>query len=418
MPSQFSKSTKPIKTRIVRGAWLNARKMWGHPLHRICSRVGSLPPRIAHYLIMKYSDPGDTVYDPFSGKGTVPLQSCMDGRCGIGNDVSTEAFVVTRALTNPPRLPYFLSYAAKMRSEAERISDNQIDDDLGNTDLRTFYERDTLKQILRLRKTFLEKPRWGKCDFFLTAIALGLLHGSSKLHFSIPCSHTYSMSPRYVRKYVSRYNDEHPNSSRFSYVRKDIWESIIKRARSKLGVPLPTDFFPGRSLNLDAEKATLKLLREERKVDLILTSPPYFDAQTYAWDNWLRLWFLGKDYREISKKLFKTSSKRTYLDRMMSYLDGFYDVLERGSACFVIVGDVKRNGEVINTAKEIANKTIESNTGFTVENIMRDEIPKGRKTLTYVNGDDGVRYERILQLHKGEVRRRANRVEWNKGLQV
>jgi site-specific DNA-methyltransferase (adenine-specific) len=402
-----------IRTEIIKGAWLNGNKMWGHPLNRICPRVGSMPPRLAHYLICKYSDPGDTIYDPFSGKATVPFQSCINGRKGIGNDISDEAYTITKALVNPPELSNFLQYTYKIKSKVERYFDDVSEEDLNDINLRTFYEEKTLRKILSIRQFLLEKPRNSRNDIFLKALMLGLLHGTSELHFSIPCSHSYSMSPRYVRNYIQKYNEENPTSSKFEYKEKDLWASIRKRARNILGTSLPESFVQGESLNRDAKKATRSLIRRDKLANLIVTSPPYFDAQSYAWDNWLRLWFLDKDYKEVKKKLFCTSSKETYLEKMKEFIDGFYDVLKEDSACFIIVGDVKRNGKVINTAEEIAKKILENGIEFKVEKIITDEIPKNRKTLTHVNGTNGVRYERILELHKGNVKKRDNPVRWN-----
>lgn len=406
------KSNSLPRTEVVQRAWLDANKMWGHPLHRICPRTGSLPPRIAHYLIMKYSDPGDVIFDPFSGKGTIPLQACMDGRYGIGNDISKEAYVITKAITDPPRLSYFLKYLNRIKSKVQENSENFNKKDIYDSNLRVFFEKRTLEQILNIREFLLEKSNWCQSDFFLAAIILGLLHGKSKLHFSIPCSHSYSMSPTYVKKYIERYRKEHPDSSRFKYEKKDVWRSISKRAELLLQEPMPNSFTTGESYMLDADKAAEKLIRRGRGVDLIITSPPYLNAQTYAWDNWLRLWFLGEEYKEVHKTHFHTGSKELYLDRMMKYIQKFYNVLKEDSACFIIVGDVKRNGQVIKTAAEIAKKINGSGIGFEIEKIMTDKIPKNRKKLTYVTRENGIRFERILELHKGEVKKRKNRIRW------
>jgi DNA modification methylase len=58
---------------------------------------GSFPPALARWAVEKFSDRGQVVLDPFSGKGTVPLEACISNRFGVGNDLAPEAYVVTRA---------------------------------------------------------------------------------------------------------------------------------------------------------------------------------------------------------------------------------------------------------------------------------------------------------------------------------
>ena len=62
-----------------------------HSLHKLCSRTGSFPSFLSKYFVTKFSKPMEKVLDPFSGKGTLPLEACLGKRVGIGNDLSPEA---------------------------------------------------------------------------------------------------------------------------------------------------------------------------------------------------------------------------------------------------------------------------------------------------------------------------------------
>ena len=44
---------------------------------------------------------GDVVLDPFSGRGTTPLQACAEGRIGVGNDLNPFAHLLTAAKVEP-----------------------------------------------------------------------------------------------------------------------------------------------------------------------------------------------------------------------------------------------------------------------------------------------------------------------------
>ena len=46
-------------------------------------------------LIERFSRPGDVVLDPFSGRGTVPLQACLRRRIGVGVDRNPLAALLT-----------------------------------------------------------------------------------------------------------------------------------------------------------------------------------------------------------------------------------------------------------------------------------------------------------------------------------
>ena len=62
--------------------WHAVSSRWGHSMHTMCSYYGMFPAKVAHYFIERFSDPGDVVVDPFSGRGTTVLQAVADGRRG------------------------------------------------------------------------------------------------------------------------------------------------------------------------------------------------------------------------------------------------------------------------------------------------------------------------------------------------
>ena len=68
--------------------WKAQPKRWGHPFHPMCSYMAMFPPRLPHYFIQRFTNPGDTVLDPFSGRGTTPTQACAEGRIGIAGDLN------------------------------------------------------------------------------------------------------------------------------------------------------------------------------------------------------------------------------------------------------------------------------------------------------------------------------------------
>src|SRR5207342_971490 len=85
--------------------WKDQQRLWGHRLHPMCSYLASFPAALSHAFIARYSRPGDVVLDPFSGRGTTPLQACAEGRIGVGNDLNPFAHLLTASKVDPPSRP-------------------------------------------------------------------------------------------------------------------------------------------------------------------------------------------------------------------------------------------------------------------------------------------------------------------------
>src|SRR5512134_1561153 len=81
--------------------WKAQQRLWGHSFHPMCSYLASFPAALTHSFIARYSRPGDVVLDPFSGRGTTPLQACAEGRIGVGNDLNPFAHLLTASKVEP-----------------------------------------------------------------------------------------------------------------------------------------------------------------------------------------------------------------------------------------------------------------------------------------------------------------------------
>src|ERR687890_164472 len=97
--------------------WKAQQRLWGHSLHPMCSYLASFPAALAHAFLERYSRPGDVVLDPFSGRGTAPLEAIVEGRIGVGNDLNPFAHLLTAAKLEPPT-----QAEARTRSVALRLA--------------------------------------------------------------------------------------------------------------------------------------------------------------------------------------------------------------------------------------------------------------------------------------------------------
>src|SRR5205809_6525541 len=110
-----ARSTVPVPTLAIPPEWKAQQRLWGHAFHPMCSYVAMFPASLAHAFIARYSRPGDVVLDPFSGRGTVPLQACAEGRVGVGNDLSPFADLLTASKVEPATAPAARTRIATLR---------------------------------------------------------------------------------------------------------------------------------------------------------------------------------------------------------------------------------------------------------------------------------------------------------------
>jgi hypothetical protein len=384
-----------------------------HSLHKMLSRPGSMPPAMARHFIREYTSSGDLVLDPFCGKGTVLLEAAILRRRAIGFDIAPDAVLVADAKINPPSrraIKSFLDSVPPLSSRA-RGAPWQI---------KTFFSPKTLRQLLGARNYLLGAAANGhrgrrKTANFLLGTLLGILHGHSKLSLSLPCSHSFAMAPNYVRTYAREAGLRRPS--------RDVKKCLQTRVDQLLEDGSPKT--RGRAHVLLAEQAhTLKPFMRTEFVDLIITSPPYLNVQTYAKDSWLRFWLLKQEHKELRKKFIETGSPKLYLEKMKPCLVSMLRILKPLHYAVIVAGDAPyiRGGKkrYFRTATRLGKLGRGLNEGgytFRVVETIRDSIPSYARYYSAVhkdgkknNGDDGrkgVRVERILVLRKVKCRRRA-----------
>ena len=71
-------------------------------LHQLAPYIGKLRSNLIRELIQSYTSPKDTIFDPFAGAGTVPVESLLLGRNAIANDINPYANTLINAKIFPP----------------------------------------------------------------------------------------------------------------------------------------------------------------------------------------------------------------------------------------------------------------------------------------------------------------------------
>jgi len=469
LPGQLPLPFAPLPALPMEVDWKDRPRLWGHAYHPMCSYLASFPAALAHAFVARYTRPGDVVLDPFSGRGTTPLQACAEGRIGVGNDLNPLAHVLTAAKVEPPtsrdlearlaslridwsfEAPGWRDLAARVAAgtpagsvtgaptgsaagaparvaagapsqatgapppvpapalvpEAGSAGGPGDGSELVPAEVALAFHRGTLAQVLFARSHLrLGDP----VDRFLAAALVGILHGRRPGYLSELMPNTFSMAPGYVRDFAAR--------TRFAAAERDLFVLLAAKLRrlARDGRPRST----GIALLGDARDAGVRsraALRERALPDrarLVLTSPPYLRVLKYGYYNWLRTWFLGFSAAGIDATLDDAHRREPYLVFLREVLAGLRPALADDAVVALVLGDVEAergraaaDGLAIGLADEAWEGAARPE-GYLLAGVVGDEVAAARK-MTKLWGDEAgraTRLDRILVIAPTEAGRR------------
>jgi site-specific DNA-methyltransferase (adenine-specific) len=428
--------------------WKDQQRLWGHSFHPMCSYLASFPAALAHAFISRYSRRGDVVLDPFSGRGTTPLQACAEGRIGLGGDLNPFAHLLTAAKVEPAapaeartrlaglRLAWATESAAwlaladgvlanagptgarvPIAGSGGSISDT-ADGEPVPAEVAVAFHRRTLAQLLLVRTSLrLDRP----ADRFLAAALTGILHGKSASYLSTIMPNTFSMAPRYVRDFAARTDFHSPE--------RDVFDGLeLKLGRLYRQAPPQT---PGVALLGDARDLAPRArdaLRQRGlpdKARLVVTSPPYLRVVKYGYYNWLRTWLLGFDAAAIDGALDDAHHREPYLAFLRDVLAGLRPILTDDAVVVLVIGDVEFDrGRPIAGAVGLAERVwaaAAAPEGYALAGVAIDDVAADRKMTKLWGAEAGraTKTDRILVLGATETGRRralagaATPIEWD-----
>jgi hypothetical protein len=382
--------------------WRFAPRRWGHRMHAMCSYMAMFPPTMPHYFIRWLTQPGDVVYDPFSGRGTTVLEAGLLGRVGLGSDASPLACVLSGAKAQPPSLGAAKRRIRQLRSRYRAKSIAGVPEHV-----RILFAEKTLKQLVWLRE---ELGATRVTDRYLLAVLLGILHLNARTDgtprgLSVAMPNTFSMAPGYVQRYVKAHGLVAPNV--------DVFDAVEARMEA-LG-QVQDGFYPGEVWRQDV-RAPIAWPKGMEKASLVFSSPPYLQVMKYGKMNWLRLWMLKQTPAAVDDGLFASASVPRYLEFMRSMLGSIQRCTrDDGYACLVI-GDVRRHEQQINLAERVAESCV-LGTGFKVLGTVDDHLPVEHKVSRIWGKTKGraTKVDRILMLAgpKAGPLPRKPKIEWS-----
>jgi hypothetical protein len=319
-----------------------AGRNWGHPWHSLCSYHGKLKPAIAHMMIRDFTKPGDVIFDPLCGVGTIPFEACIQGRVGIGNDLSRMAYSITKAKVQHPvredvdivvhRLEEYIE-----QNKAKFDVDPLPYSDFGyNGKVPTYFEKNTYMEILAAREFFMKIKDLTAPECMVLSVMLHILHGNRP----------YALS-----------RNSHPLTP-YAPTGDFVYKNVIEHINDKLNISYKkadlSQAFTGKSIHNDFSKVTYD---DVGGADWIITSPPFTGSIRFYIQNWMRLWFVGwesEDFKQADLDFLEAKQKKD--------MDIYYDFFKMCASVLKPEGRIilhLGNSKVCDMAEELAKRSTE-----------------------------------------------------------
>ena len=313
---------------LINEFWTAGQRQ-AHSIQEVSYRA-CFKPQLPAFFIAGLTAPGDSVHDPFMGRGTTPLQAALMGRRPVGNDINPLSVLLTRPRFCPPTI----------REIGARLKEVPWDSGtVDRDDLLAFFHPSTLKKLSSLKawllmRAPLDNSNPDPVDDWIRMVSLNRLTGHSPGFFSgrtMPPNQAVSVAAQVK---MNAKSGMAPPS-------RDPVEIILKKSRSLLkdGVP---PLHPPAMLSVGLASATSGI--PTGSISLTVTSPPFLDIVQYADDNWLRCWFAGIDVGDVAIAIHRTEIAWTNMVREV--LQEQARILRPGGHVAFEVGEV-RGGKVL-----------------------------------------------------------------------
>jgi len=269
-----------------------AKRNWGNNLHSLCSYQGKLKPAIAHFLVKYFSTENSTILDPLAGVGTIPLEAVLQNRKIYANDLSLIAYANTLAKVGNVNSKDCLKIINNLK---EFISEDVISDlefeksNFGfNKNIQEYYHENTFKEIISARKYFIKNGIKNENYAFIFSSLLHILHGNRPYALS-RTSHPIT-----------------PFAPKGEYIYKNLIEKLFGKVNR--AIIEKSEIVNNNYKVFHGDFNDLGINIKKESVDIVLTSPPFYDSTRFYMANWIRMWFSGWDKNDFKIK------KESYLE--------------------------------------------------------------------------------------------------------
>ena len=367
--------------------------------HYIHQYPAKLLPQIPAFFLNNnfFCEEGGVVLDPFSGSGTVPLETVVSGRQALICDANPLARLISQVKTTPIDPFPLMTKKEEILSECRAFSGSVSTPNVVN--LNYWFGEKVIKQLSILREVVFSL-NYPEKEFFLVCFSSVVRRVAlTDKRLSVPV------------KIKNNEEIESINNSDVFNVFKEISEKNIGRMgrlwqeiRDSSCKVASTD-----ARRLVRQETDICGQVDEESVDAIITSPPYAGAQKYVRASGLSLGWLGfagqNELRPIEKKtvgrehltmedregdfwvgikgaddvlskVFSINKERAfiasvYLREMRQILKESVRCLKPGGGFLLVAGDNTICGENFETSKYLKSLCIEAGLEVQLETVDR-----------------------------------------------
>ena len=386
-----------VKLKLVRNTEFARReheivsdpKLLPHSLFSLIYSPSSTHPDIANYFLDKFSEQGEVVLDPFCGAGNIPLAAALSGRVPYCSDLNPFSLCQTAAKLQPADITNVTLFMQAVNLKKPVAIDRSM------RDLLEFYDMETLREIINLRKSLLNS--YEQTARFVEVISLSLLHGNNAGYFSVYTNPHVS---------VSAAQQAQINMQR---KQKPAYRAVLPRVLKKTA-QVTADGIPS-VLSKASELAILKVqdardlqFLRSTKVDLILTSVPLPGIKHTSDQVWLKNWFSDIDGSAFFDQTNFTSDIDSWLGFLNESLLEFARVLQQGRNVVLHIRDIAPEGKVVKLA-EVLLEYVKDNLNRYWEpvELISNNLPnlQLKNALKPRAGSDRALADRFLVLRRG-----------------
>jgi len=367
--------------RLEESLWTSKQRA-SCPLHEVPYRA-CFKAQLPEYFIREFTREGDSVYDPFSGRGTTVLEAVLNRRLALGSDINPLSAMLVRSRVCPPA----------MNDLEDRLSSMVWNsDEPHDPDLLAFYHPSTLTQLLALRSYLLGRIQTGQFDLlddWIRMVALTRLSGHSTHFFSV-----YTLPPNQAvsavrQRKINQQRNQQPEPRDVAVIIRRKSGQLIRRLTPAQSKAL-NDF--GSRARVWTGSSTDIHEVEDQSIDLIVTSPPFLNEVDYRGDNWLRCWFAGIDLDQI--KIRTPRKESDWQQFMMETLRECRRIIRPTGRVVFEVGEVRKGK--IQLERPLILAGLEA--GLQVEKILinRQTFTKTANCWGVKNMADGTNSNRLV----------------------
>lgn len=300
--------------------------------HGIDKYPAKMLPHLARYAIEVVSKPGDRVFDPFCGCGTVLVEASMTDRRSVGMDVNPIAVLLARAKSGVFRTQHFTSLVEEVIAAAMVDVDQATPTETDSPKwLPYWFSKKTLAKLLALqRQISLRSTLSAKYRDLLTACLIIAVRRCSRA------------DPRSPKPFISK-------RARACRVGKHFDAFQVYRSVARRLVKASNDF---RGLRVGKSDAVAMMgdsrfvtRRDIGTVDAVVTSPPYLSAQDYYRSSKLELAISGywqpQLERTLGAKIIGSGRGEVLTPRLSRRRDTYH------RSCLVSVPDLSERARAV-----------------------------------------------------------------------